>query len=82
MFLMTLYKCGLTLYQMGDFAMPIWKLFLPDGVVWFVLVFGPSSRLSFMLHPHLKKHCLLAAGGSEVLIWTSSRQTLKQLLVV
>ncbi|KAJ6498463.1 hypothetical protein C8R47DRAFT_1212152 [Mycena vitilis] len=62
MFLMTLYKCVLTLYRMDHRVMPLWKLFLRDGVVWFILVF--------------------AAGGSELLIWTMRRETLKQVLLV
>ncbi|KAJ7248756.1 hypothetical protein C8J57DRAFT_1357743 [Mycena rebaudengoi] len=62
MFLLTLYKCGVTLHRNDHRVMPIWKLFLRDGVVWFLAVF--------------------AAGGSELIIWTSKRETLKQLLVV
>ncbi|KAJ7495345.1 hypothetical protein FB451DRAFT_1213897 [Mycena latifolia] len=62
MFAMTLYKCGLTLYRMDRHVMPIWRLFLRDGVMWFLLVF--------------------AAGGSELLIWTMRRETLKQVLLV
>ncbi|KAJ7662633.1 hypothetical protein DFH06DRAFT_356470 [Mycena polygramma] len=62
MFVMTLYKCVLTLYRMDHRVMPLWKLFLRDGVVWFILVF--------------------AAGGSELLIWTMRRETLKQVLLV
>ncbi|KAJ7347207.1 hypothetical protein DFH08DRAFT_1080289 [Mycena albidolilacea] len=62
MFAMTLYKCVLTLYHADHRVMPVWRLFLRDGIVWFVLVF--------------------AAAGSEVLIWTMRRETLKQLLVV
>ncbi|KAJ6568006.1 hypothetical protein DFH09DRAFT_438148 [Mycena vulgaris] len=62
MFAMTLYKCGWTLYQSYHRAMPIWKLFLRDGVVWFLLVF--------------------AAAGSELLIWSMRRETLKQVLLV
>ncbi|KAJ7254814.1 hypothetical protein C8J57DRAFT_1346696, partial [Mycena rebaudengoi] len=42
-------------------VMPIWKLFLRDGVVWFLAAF--------------------AAGGSELIIWSSKRETLKQILV-
>ncbi|KAJ7849771.1 hypothetical protein B0H13DRAFT_2674660 [Mycena leptocephala] len=62
MFVMTLYKCALTMHRMDRRVMPVWRLFLRDGVVWFVLVF--------------------AAGGSELLIWTMRRETLKQILVV
>ncbi|KAJ7171477.1 hypothetical protein C8R46DRAFT_1217039 [Mycena filopes] len=62
MFAMTLYKCILTLYRADHRSMPFWRLFLRDGVVWFVLVF--------------------AAGGSELIIWTARRETLKQVLVV
>jgi len=62
MFAMTLYKCARTLYRTDHHVMPIWRLFLRDGVVWFVLVF--------------------AAGGSELLIWTMRRETLKQVLLV
>ncbi|KAJ7274802.1 hypothetical protein C8J57DRAFT_236282 [Mycena rebaudengoi] len=62
MFLLTLYKCGVTLHGNAHRVMPIWKLFLRDGVVWFLAVF--------------------AAGGSELIIWTSKRETLKQILVV
>ncbi|KAJ7243518.1 hypothetical protein C8J57DRAFT_1366069 [Mycena rebaudengoi] len=62
MFLLTLYKCGVTLHRNDHRIMPIWNLFLRDGVVWFLAVF--------------------AAGGSELIIWISKRETLKQLLVV
>ncbi|KAJ6534077.1 hypothetical protein B0H19DRAFT_1185192 [Mycena capillaripes] len=62
MFVMTLYKCIRTLYSADHRVMTGWKLFLRDGVVWFVFVF--------------------AAGGSELLIWTMRRETLKQVLVV
>ncbi|KAJ7875620.1 hypothetical protein B0H13DRAFT_2056504 [Mycena leptocephala] len=62
MFAMTLYKCVRTMYRTDHRVMPVWRLFLRDGVVWFVLVF--------------------AAGGSELLIWTMRRETLKQMLVV
>ncbi|KAJ6535413.1 hypothetical protein B0H19DRAFT_1241006 [Mycena capillaripes] len=62
MFVMTLYKCIRTLYSADHRVMTVWKLFLRDGVVWFVFVF--------------------AAGGSELLIWTMRRETLKQVLVV
>ncbi|KAJ7775989.1 hypothetical protein DFH07DRAFT_1056725 [Mycena maculata] len=62
MFIMTLYQCSLTMYRTDHRVMPLWMLFLRDGVVWFVLVF--------------------AAGGSELLIWSTRRETLKQLLLV
>ncbi|KAJ6534114.1 hypothetical protein B0H19DRAFT_1185299 [Mycena capillaripes] len=62
MFAMTLYKCIRTLCSADHRVMPVWRLFLRDGVVWFVFVF--------------------AAGGSELLIWTMRRETLKQVLVV
>ncbi|KAK7052733.1 hypothetical protein R3P38DRAFT_3306353 [Favolaschia claudopus] len=39
MFAMTVYKCAVTLYRSDHRWMPIWRLFLRDGVVWFVLVF-------------------------------------------
>ncbi|KAJ6601001.1 hypothetical protein DFH09DRAFT_1126440 [Mycena vulgaris] len=62
MFAMTLYRCVITFSNGDHRVMPIWKLFLRDGVVWFLAVF--------------------LAGGAELLIWTSRRQTLKQLLIV
>ncbi|KAJ7471728.1 hypothetical protein B0H11DRAFT_2039671, partial [Mycena galericulata] len=62
MFVMTLYKCGVTFCRADHRVMPLWTLFLRDGVIWFVLVF--------------------AAGGSELLIWSMRRETLKQLLLV
>ncbi|KAJ7204538.1 hypothetical protein C8J57DRAFT_1735056 [Mycena rebaudengoi] len=62
MFVMTLYKCGMTLLRSDHRVMPVWKLFLRDGVVWFLAVF--------------------LAGGAELLIWTSRRESLKQLLIV
>jgi hypothetical protein len=43
MFAMTLYKCGLTLQQNAQQVMPVWKLFLRDGVLWFLAVFGAWS---------------------------------------
>ncbi|KAJ6605089.1 hypothetical protein B0H10DRAFT_2212491 [Mycena sp. CBHHK59/15] len=62
MFGMTLYKCCITLYCNDANMMPLWKLFLRDGVVWFIAVF--------------------AAAGSELSIWTTRRETLKQLLLL
>ncbi|KAJ7443705.1 hypothetical protein FB451DRAFT_1295410 [Mycena latifolia] len=43
MFLMTLYKCGTTLRRNTAHVMPIWKLFLRDGVVWFLAVFAAAG---------------------------------------
>lgn len=37
---MTVYKCGITLWRNAHQVMPVWKLFLRDGVVWFLAVFG------------------------------------------
>ncbi|KAJ7661093.1 hypothetical protein B0H17DRAFT_1212373 [Mycena rosella] len=39
MFLMTVYKCGKTLLTHGRAQMPIYNMFLRDGVFWFVAVF-------------------------------------------
>ena len=80
MFAMTLYKCARTLYH-TDHRMPIWKLFLRDGVVWFVLVFG--TQLIPLPRPlHIDGIGSEAAGGSELLIWTMRRETLKQVLLM
>ncbi|KAJ7892533.1 hypothetical protein B0H14DRAFT_984171 [Mycena olivaceomarginata] len=43
MFAMTLYKCGLTLQQNAQQVMPVWKLFLRDGVLWFLAVFAAAG---------------------------------------
>ncbi|KAJ7216118.1 hypothetical protein C8J57DRAFT_1396581, partial [Mycena rebaudengoi] len=43
MFLLTLYKCGITLHGNAHRVMPIWKLFLRDGVVWFLAVFAAGG---------------------------------------
>ncbi|KAJ7471481.1 hypothetical protein B0H11DRAFT_1370086 [Mycena galericulata] len=42
MFLMTLYKCGHTLLANRGAPMPIIKLFLRDGVFWFLAIFAIS----------------------------------------
>lgn len=63
--------------------MPVWTLFLRDGVVWFVLVFGMSLHFSTVgVRLLTYSECVPAAGGTEVLIWSMRRETLKQLLVV
>lgn len=40
MFILTVYKCSKTLYQEKSTEMPIITLFLRDGIVWFLIVFG------------------------------------------
>ncbi|KAJ7079263.1 hypothetical protein B0H15DRAFT_518141 [Mycena belliarum] len=61
MFVLTLYKCCTTMRAEIHHVMPIWQLFLRDGVVWFVVVF--------------------VATGTELFIWATGRESLKQLLV-
>ncbi|KAJ7440612.1 hypothetical protein FB451DRAFT_1300022 [Mycena latifolia] len=39
MFLMTVYKCGKTLLTHGRAQLPIYNMFLRDGVFWFVAIF-------------------------------------------
>ncbi|KAJ6577957.1 hypothetical protein B0H19DRAFT_572939 [Mycena capillaripes] len=39
MFVLTVYKCGKTLLAHGRARMPIYNLFLRDGVFWFVAIF-------------------------------------------
>jgi len=39
MFVLTVYKCGKTLLNHGRAQMPIYNLFLRDGVFWFVAIF-------------------------------------------
>ncbi|KAJ7144505.1 hypothetical protein C8R44DRAFT_973975 [Mycena epipterygia] len=39
MFLMTAYKCGKTLLTRGRAQMPIYNMFLRDGIFWFVAIF-------------------------------------------
>ncbi|KAJ7768608.1 hypothetical protein DFH07DRAFT_807402 [Mycena maculata] len=39
MFLMTVYKCGKTLLTHGRSQMPIYNMFLRDGLFWFVAIF-------------------------------------------
>ncbi|KAJ7779916.1 hypothetical protein B0H16DRAFT_728275 [Mycena metata] len=79
MFAMTLYKCVVTLYRMEHRTMPVWSLFLRDGIIWFVLVFGVSFR---PFSPAPNSRVRPAAGGSELIIWTARRETLKQVLIV
>ncbi|KAF8194780.1 hypothetical protein K438DRAFT_2017336 [Mycena galopus ATCC 62051] len=43
MFAMTVYKCGVTLRNSEDQVMPVWKLFLRDGVLWFLAVFAAAG---------------------------------------
>ncbi|KAJ6480044.1 hypothetical protein DFH09DRAFT_1341577 [Mycena vulgaris] len=42
MFVMTVYKCVTTLNRNAHHVMPVWKLFLRDGVVWFLVVFAAA----------------------------------------
>ncbi|KAJ6533288.1 hypothetical protein DFH09DRAFT_126300 [Mycena vulgaris] len=42
MFVMTVYKCVTTLHRNAHHVMPVWKLFLRDGVVWFLAVFAAA----------------------------------------
>ncbi|KAJ7158455.1 hypothetical protein C8R46DRAFT_1224418 [Mycena filopes] len=42
MFCMTLYKCGLTLLDNRVIRMPLFTLFLRDGVFWFLTIFAIS----------------------------------------
>ncbi|KAJ7676920.1 hypothetical protein DFH06DRAFT_615559 [Mycena polygramma] len=48
MFTMTVYKCAVTLRGADRSVMPLWKLFLRDGVVWFVLVFATAGSGVFI----------------------------------
>ncbi|KAJ7847189.1 hypothetical protein B0H13DRAFT_1907386 [Mycena leptocephala] len=61
MFVMTLYKCVLTMYRMEHRVMPVWRLFLRDGVVWFVLVFaaGGSELLIWNMRRETLKQILV-----------------------
>ncbi|KAJ7252290.1 hypothetical protein C8J57DRAFT_1665172 [Mycena rebaudengoi] len=43
MFAMTVYKCGSTLRRNADQIMPVWRLFLRDGVLWFLAVFAAAG---------------------------------------
>ncbi|KAJ7850297.1 hypothetical protein B0H14DRAFT_3665580 [Mycena olivaceomarginata] len=43
MFAMTVYKCGTTLQRYEAGVMQIWKLFLRDGVLWFLAVFAAAG---------------------------------------
>ncbi|KAJ6564686.1 hypothetical protein B0H19DRAFT_1141731 [Mycena capillaripes] len=61
MFAMTLYKCIRTLYSADHRAMPVWRLFLRDGVVWFVFVFaaGGSALLIWTMRRETLKQVLV-----------------------
>lgn len=39
-FILTMYKCGLTLAANRPFRMPLFEMFLRDGIFWFLAVFG------------------------------------------
>ncbi|KAJ7749813.1 hypothetical protein DFH07DRAFT_1062262 [Mycena maculata] len=43
MFAMTVYRCYTTLQWSARHVMPVWKLFLRDGVVWFIAVFAAAG---------------------------------------
>ncbi|KAJ7168561.1 hypothetical protein C8R46DRAFT_1092044 [Mycena filopes] len=43
MFIMTLYKCGLTLFDNRVVRMPLMTLFLRDGVFWFLTISAVST---------------------------------------
>ena len=53
MFALTVYKCGRSLfaYRLSStrITMPITRLFLRDGVFWFLAVFGELSRRTAVL---------------------------------
>jgi hypothetical protein len=66
MFVMTVYKCCVTLQGQIHHAMPVWRLFLRDGVAWFIVVFGKSI---FVIRQHIsdvsscRRHGALDMGG-------------------
>jgi len=43
MFAMTVYKCGTTLQRSEAGVMQMWRLFLRDGVLWFLAVFAAAG---------------------------------------
>jgi hypothetical protein len=84
MFAMTVYKCGTTLQRYEAGVMQMWKLFLRDGVLWFLAVFGEYT-CPFWINcsvADISIYWAEAAAGAALLIWTMQRETLKQLLVV
>ncbi|KAJ7166658.1 hypothetical protein C8R46DRAFT_1219061 [Mycena filopes] len=48
MFCMTLYKCGLTMFEHRAVKMPLISLFLRDGVFWFLTIFAISIAELFV----------------------------------
>jgi hypothetical protein len=68
MFVMTVYKCCVTLQGQIHHAMPVWRLFLRDGVAWFIVVFGKSI---FVIRQHIsdvsscRRHGALDMGDAE-----------------
>ncbi|KAJ6592448.1 hypothetical protein B0H19DRAFT_1087861, partial [Mycena capillaripes] len=58
MFIMTVYKCTTTLKRATHHVMPVWRLFLRDGVLWFLAVFvaaGAELSLWAMRRETLKE---------------------------
>ncbi|KAF8205173.1 hypothetical protein K438DRAFT_1818672 [Mycena galopus ATCC 62051] len=50
MFVLTVYKCGKTLLNHGRAQMPIYNLFLRDGVFWFVAIFSQFLPNQIITH--------------------------------
>ncbi|KAJ7064083.1 hypothetical protein C8F01DRAFT_1130294 [Mycena amicta] len=77
MFLLTVYKCGTTLLAHGRARMPIYSLFLRDGVFWFIAIFmtfipevviwarGRESLAELLIAPGLAISSII---GSRVLL--------------
>ncbi|KAJ6574457.1 hypothetical protein B0H19DRAFT_1124539 [Mycena capillaripes] len=78
MFAMTLYKCIRTLYSADHRVMPVWRLFLRDGVVWFVFVFaaGGSALLIWTVGRETLKQVLMVYVPALVVYSSVSSHTL------
>ncbi|KAJ7097427.1 hypothetical protein C8R44DRAFT_812223 [Mycena epipterygia] len=61
MFVMTVYRCSMTLRYSTRHTMPIWTLFLRDGVVWFIAVFAAAGTelLIWMMRRETLKQLLV-----------------------
>ncbi|KAJ7436895.1 hypothetical protein B0H11DRAFT_2255799 [Mycena galericulata] len=78
MFVMTVYKCGKTLLTHGRAQMPIYTMFLRDGVFWVIIVtFIPEiiiwarareSLAEVMIAPGLAVTSIIGSLGSRVLL--------------
>ncbi|KAJ6615204.1 hypothetical protein B0H10DRAFT_80256 [Mycena sp. CBHHK59/15] len=84
MFVMTVYKCGITL-RLGNFpATSMWKLFLRDGVLWFLGVFtvGVAVLVIWTLpNPKLKQLLIIPSLVVYSIVASRSMLNIKEAML-